>query len=378
MSDGKIASVEGEFLLAAALHLSDSQTMYHLATKISNLDYLTLLARKHGVLPLLYSRLAGLDTILPSDYLRQLRDEYYINVAQNLAAVSELIVLLDTFKEYEIPVLPFKGVAFGNSVYGDVALRPAGDLDLLIHRRDLPRASQVLREYRYELKTPVQADGRPVWKGGYEYHFERSSDGMIVEMRWRLTEPHFRNDWGMESLWPQKRSSVLFGKHVSVLSPEHTLILLCLHGSKHHWSRLIWICDVWQLLLSSPQLDWKQIFRDAKALGLSRTLSVGILLAVQLAGARVPGQVLQSLQGDSVASRVAQHTARSLYDDRQTDAGVMPYHALLLGFADRVWWAAGRFRPNENDRAMIHIPPALDLLYYLVRPLRLVRDRLME
>ncbi len=57
--------------------------------------------------------------------------------------------------------------------------------------------------------------------------------------------------------------------------------------------------------------------------------------------------------------------------------GGVPYNVQLLGFRDRarLILSAGFLRPNERDRAAIHLPPGLDVLYYLVRPLRILWER---
>ena len=92
---------------------------------------------------------------------------------------------------------------------------------------------------------------RPI-ENYYEYHFERQSDGMVLELRWRLelTQPRFKRNLGMDWVWPGKRSALLAGAEVPDMDPETALLVLCMHGSKHVWSRLIWISDVARLIRS--------------------------------------------------------------------------------------------------------------------------------
>jgi hypothetical protein len=291
------------------------------------------------------------------------------------------MTLLEDFKQNEIPVLPFKGVALASSVYGDVGLRPAGDLDLLIFQSDLPQASQLLISRAYELATPIGGDGAPVDSEKHECHFERNSDGMIVELRWRLTQPHFHRDWGMDWLWPRRQTAPFLGAQIPALSSEQTLILLCLHGSKHAWSRLIWICDVAQLLSVRSDLDWDRTFQEAKRFGLSRTLALGVLLGTDVSGAQVPERVLRRVRNDKVASSLAQHIAANLFDDaKRIPESRVPYHVQLLGLGDRLrWrWNSRPWRPNSKDRAMVLVPASLDFLYYLIRPIRLARNYLTK
>ena len=171
---------------------------------------------------------------------------------------------------------------------------------------------------------------------------------------------------------------MLAGAKVPDMSPEINLLVLCMHGSKHVWSRLIWICDVAQLLASSPGLDWKEVTYEAKERGLSRTLALGILLAHRVAGATVPQTVLLRFEADTIARNLAQHIQENLFDaPGSTPVGRIPYGLQLLDFHDRVrcLLSSDLLRPNERDRAVFPLPKSLHALYYLIRPVRIFWDR---
>lgn len=381
MLNTEVTPDEAELLLALARPRDDSQLIRRLVPRVKRFDRLIELAREHGVLPLLCSQVLDADVALSSECLSQLRCEYYTNLAQNLAAVSELITLLAVFTENGIFALPFKGVALAQCMYGKIGLRPAGDLDLLINRTDLSTATEILIHRGYELRTVVQENGKPVDVRTYEYHFERPSDGMIVELRWRLTQAHFQSDLGMDWLWPRKRTLTLLGAEVPAISPEDTLILLCLHGSKHGWSRLIWVRDVAQLLVRHPDLNWNKTARDASRFGLSRTLALGVSLSIEVGGVQVPQRTRRYLQRRPLMCTLAQHINHNLFDEsKRIPTARVPYHAQLLGFRDRLrWrWSLRPWRPNQRDRDAMQFPQALNFLYYLIRPLRLARDYLQR
>ena len=266
---------------------------------------------------------------------KQLRSEYQRNIFHSIANSAELIDTLKEFDDEKIPAMPFKGVVLAASIYRDPSIRPAGDLDVLVYHRDLVRATDVLLRRGYRLKTEVHADGTPYASNSYEYHFERKSDGMVMELRWRLelTQPRFRRNLGMDWVWPQRRVTMLAGAEVPDMSPEVTLLVLCMHGSKHVWSRLIWICDVAQLLESRPELNWKEVLREAKRTGLWRALALGVLLAHRMAGAPVPDSILRQFESDSTAHHLALHFEENLFDaPGRTPESRVPYSVQLLGF----------------------------------------------
>jgi Uncharacterised nucleotidyltransferase len=171
---------------------------------------------------------------------------------------------------------------------------------------------------------------------------------------------------------------MLAGAEVPNMSPEITLLVLCMHGSKHVWARLIWICDVAQLVDASPDLDWKDVTRKAKQSGLWRALALGVLLAHQVASAAVPPPVLRRFERDVGACKLAQHIEKNLFEaPGSTPEDRMPYDIQLLGFQDRARFllSLDLFRPNERDRAVVPLPKSLHALYYLIRPFRIFWDR---
>ncbi len=369
-----------ELLRAIVRRPSSVEAIEHLVKKIRDWNSLLKMAQEQRILPLLYARLAELGVLVPSATQKQLRSEYQRNVFHSIANAAELIDVLKEFDDEKIPVMPFKGVVLAASIYQDPSSRPAGDLDVLVHRRDLVRATAALLRRGYELKTEVHADGTPHASNSYEYHFERKSDGMVMELRWRLelTQPRFRRNLGMDWVWPQRRVTMLAGAEVPDMSPKVTLLVLCMHGSKHVWSRLIWICDVAQLLESHPELNWKEVLREAKRTGLWRALALGVLLAHRMAGAPVPDSILRKFESDSTARCLALHFEKNLFDaPGGTPKSRVPYSVQLLGFEDRIRliFSVGFLHPNQRDRAVVRLPKGLHGLYYLIRPFRILWDR---
>jgi hypothetical protein len=368
-------------LLRAAVRPAetDSAQISQLARAVRDWDLVLHLADEHRVLPILYLRLTSLDSAVPPDVLERLAERYQRNMFHNLANAAELIALLKAFEHETITAMPFKGIVLGASAYGDLTTRPAGDIDLLIHEANLEQVTSIIKARGYELKTEAQADGSP-FQDCYEYHFERESDGSVLEVRWRLvlTQPRFRHVLDMDWVWPRRRTAIVAGAEVPNIDPERNLLMLCMHGSKHVWSRLIWICDVAQLLTSSPELDWRETIEEAKRTGLWRSLALGVLLAHRVTGTDVPRDVLLRFRADTTARHLAEYIAENLLEaPGSAPEGRVPYYVKLLGFHDRVrlLLSMDYLRPNEHDRAVLPLHKSLSPLYFLVRPFRLFRDR---
>jgi len=383
MADPMPVDPENREILKAVVqcpfHL-DEQRLESLAGKIVDWNSLITYARQHRVSPLLYGRLIEADASVPPEIRELLRVDYDRNAFRSVANATELVSVLKRFDGQSIPAMPFKGVVLAASAYKSLTIRPAGDLDLLIFERDLKRATALLLENGYELQTEAHEDGSPALENYYEYHFERPADGMVLELRWRLelTQPRYRHNLGMDWVWPRRQAVNLAGVEVPNLDPERSLLMLCMHGSKHLWSRLIWICDVAQLLKEKTDLDWNAVTREAKRVGLLRTLALGVMLAQRVCGAQVPAEVLRRFEANRDASGLAAHFEQAVFDEPgKIPVGHLPYSLRLLDFRDRarMLLSTNFARPNARDREILRLPKALHVLYYLVRPIRLLLDR---
>lgn len=351
-----------------------------LVGRIADWESTIEVARRHGVAPLLYRCLAANEQIVPPEALRLARSEFERNAFHCMTNAEELLDVLRAFDKGGIRGMPFKGVVLGASAYRDMTARSAGDLDILVDYRDLLPATQLLKDRGYELKTKVLPDGSPEAEFYFEYHFERASDGLIVELRWRLelTQPRYRHNLGIDWVWPRRTTVTLAGAEVPNLDPVSALLVLCMHGSKHVWSRLIWICDVAKLLESEPGLDWDRAQKEAKQVGLWRCLALGSLLAARIGGAKIPLGVLRRFESNRSVRRLAAFLDSNLFATPQKlPPGWIPYNLRILGFWDLagVVLSSTILRPNARDRAVLKLPKALEPLYYVIRPFRVLLDR---
>ncbi len=72
---------------------------------------------------------------------------------------------------------------------------------------------------------------------------------------------------------------------------------LALHGARHCWVSLGWICDVANLVSVAP-LNWDGLLADRRT---RRMFHVALLLAADLLSAPVPPEVIAKARRDTVA-----------------------------------------------------------------------------
>ena len=102
-----------------------------------------------GVQPLLYRTLSRIQDLVPDADMRRLRGFIRLICTCALLLARALIHVQHQLKEYNIESLPYKGIALAESFYSDIALRQAGDIDLLSRPQDFFRVRDVLRELGY-------------------------------------------------------------------------------------------------------------------------------------------------------------------------------------------------------------------------------------
>ena len=118
--------------------------------------------------------------------------------------------------------------------------------------------------------------------------------------------------------------------------------MLCVHGTKHRWTRLQWIVDVGELIRARPDLDWTRVRDLAAASGTQRMLWIGLCLARGLAGAALPADVARAVEADSVAGRLVRQVMARLFDAE--DVGSWRNSARNFLFQLRAKEGAGRLR----------------------------------
>ena len=347
--------------------------------------YLLPTAHVHGMAPLLYWHLdAASPEAIPEDAFDYLRDHFRANSLQNLLLAGELVRLLKLLGARGIPTVPYKGPALAASVYGNLALRQFIDLDLIVHRRDVPKVKELLVTLGYRPQyrlTPPQEAALLGSRGTYV--FTRDDGKSTVELHWEIVE-HLSSPLDLERLRGRLRYAPLGGELVPMLSPEDTLLILCAHGFKHLWERLGWVCDVAELIRSYPDMQWGWIVTRAEALGGERMLLLGLLLANDLLGASLPGWLLQKAHGDPMVKALAKRVCRRLFRGAEGFAGLFegdayfrPLHLKMKErLVDKLRYCVRATIPNVEDWKLLPLPGFLFPLYYALRPIRLGRKYL--
>lgn len=326
--DRKLESQEWLLLACARVQLTESERTYirQLAQQVTSWDEVFALAERHQVTPLLYRSLeAACPTEVPTAIRAALRQEVQKTLQGNLFLTQELVLLAEWFREKDIDSIPYKGPLLTLALYGDLSLRQFGDLDILIHDCDVERTVLFLQGLGYEVIRPsslARADSAThaalaarlaadsYW--AYQVVVVHPQRGVLVELHWRVAPNHVLPTTPA-GLWKNLEPMTVSGAAVSSLAMENLLWLLCVHATKHKWTRLSWICDVAELVRTQRQLDWDKVMALGSELAVERRLYLGLQLAYMLLDAPLPQVIVEKIAASKDIPSLAQEAADRLF-----------------------------------------------------------------
>ena len=335
-------------------------------------------------MPLLYWQLnATSPEAVPIAVLNQLRDHFSRNNLRNMYLTGELLRLLNVFKAHGILAVPFKGPVLAAFAFGNLGLREFVDLDVLVHKQDVSRATGLLVSLGYQPQYQLtRAQEEAFLRYERERTFVHGANGSVVELHWEVPPRAFSFALSTESLWGRLEQIPIGGNTVLTFSPEDLLLILCVHGATHLWQRLGWICDVAELLkVSNKGIDWGRLLQQSTAQGSQRMLFLGLFLASHLLGTELPEEVSERIQADTRVKTFARQVRERLFWEAQDPQPIFdeeslfqPFHlGLMERLRDRARYCAYQATsPVFGDWARMPLPAYLLPIYRVVRPIRLI------
>lgn len=377
-------SAEAALLLHCArrrINEGEDVRLQDLTVQVEDWEYLLRTAQRHGLMPFLYRQLkAAGSRAVPAEVLSRLRDQFFNNAARNLLLTEELHKILALFEDEGIEALPYKGPALALQLYGDMGFRQFDDLDLIVRRRDIAKASRLLLSAGYQTPYAIEQSAREAayLESQRQQLFVSRGGRVCVEIHWGFAPRSLVPALDAEHFWDRLAPLRLERTQTRTLAPEDVLIVLCVHGGKHLWERLSWVCDVAELVASHHGMDWDGVLREASKLGVRRMLLLGLFLCKDLLETDLPESILRELRDDRIIPTLAAQVKQNLFTDGVS--AIKPTSSILFNYRIRERRLDGArhcyhitARPTPAEWAALDLPDTLSFLYYLVRPFRMIR-----
>jgi hypothetical protein len=346
-----LTSAEAETLiLAARISLLPEEKARFERLLSSDLDWERLLAasirlRVHG---LLFKHLSGNDgrRMIPAGIVERLEREYRNQTVRSLGLYGQIARILDAAGEKGLGVLLLKGAWLARWVYGDPALRPFNDIDLLCREEDVPQLVSVLQMLGYQQWLGFDRSRVHARMFNLFHHllpFDRPG-GARVELHTRLIPDQLGHAAPTKAVWRRAVGLTWEGRRGYVLSPEDQVFHLSSHLAKHleiGELTLVWFCDIHEIIRAfSSCLDWGLIAGMADATKNKRQLwALWQQLRVYW-GTPFPGELTKRLSSASAGPGLPVLLRGGLA--ARPEAGTIRGYARLL--------KEGRSIPSRKDR----------------------------
>lgn len=338
--------------------------------------YFLRLAEEHGLMWVVYTQIAThFSDQVPAPIVQDLRTQFEQNQFKSLWATSELLRMLDRFTENHLDVLPYKGPLLAEWLYGSLALRRFGDLDLLIRASDYWQVHRVLlvEGYQPNLQLSDTATDALV-RYQCERTFTHREYGIGIDLHWGIWLAHDIFLPERAGVWQRIQTTTLAGKPIVAMLPADTLLLLAIHGATHRWRGLSWLMDIGQMV-RRVNLDWDWIEREATRLGIRRIVWLALYLASELTAAELPASVQTAIERDTNVKMLARQVCEDLFlPPREIPIEQdLPFHLRARErWTDQLHCLVSLVStPSSEDITQIALPRRLFPLYRIVRLLRL-------
>lgn len=271
----------------------------NLADQCDDWQKVLWLTERHRVAGLVVEILSRAGVSPPDDIWTSLRAKARMDAADELLMLSTTVVLTGQFKRAGVDMAVLKGVTTALSAFGRLGIRYSSDIDLLVAKRDVEQAAQIISDFGYTRVEPPVDASPSILKDRMARHkdlvFVHPKSGAVIELHWRL----FQNPYILARAedGPFEPMTLLGGATVSTLNADLALLYLCVHGGEHGWERLKWLADLVPVLNRSDDVG-DRLYDDARKRGLRRMVGPGIALCHEIYGTPMPERLVRDLAGD--------------------------------------------------------------------------------
>jgi len=242
---------------------------------------------------------------IPKDILSKCKTLYHQNSIRVIRLSKELIQVNRALSTVNIQSILMKGIGLSQILYNDFAVRPCGDIDLLVQPKDLSSVHKILFQRGYiDL-----LDWHPLRKKIYQYYshhyqFYHPQKMIILELHRRYIAPSRSAHYDISGIWKRTKQINVLNENVQVMGDEDLLLYLIVHNSKELWWSLLHLYDIASLILVRPKLDWEFIIAEAESGRCIKRMLLTLILIEQIFEVQLPREIAKYMQNKSTDKSV--------------------------------------------------------------------------
>lgn len=385
---------EIQLIMGCAQTVIPSETVDQLSALLSqplDWEYAISIAGRNGLLPLLSRNLLQtFSNAIPEGIKERLSAFYQSHVQENLFLSFKLTEVVSLLEKNGIPVLSLKGPTLAIQAYGDPALRHYVDLDILVQPRHFDKAIELLlcNGYKSDISSGPLKRKLLFFTRKKDLSLFSSGNRVRVELHWKLSGTHFSMPFELNQLWNRMDSLKMGGTELRVLAFNDLFVYLCLHGARHGWERLAWICDLHELIrrreATKGPINWDEVRQHAKNHGCEKVVGLGLFLVRDFFGFRIDYPEFKEIEVNEAFQEIAKDVRVKAFSVDFTSSEISDWYLLHLSFKERridrfklktvylIWYLRLVFTPRALDKSIFQLPRIFYPFYFIMRPLRLV------
>jgi hypothetical protein len=277
---------------------------------------------------------------------------------KELGAAAELRRLTLILTEQGIASRVLKGPAVSIAAFGRLGLRTNRDIDILVDAGDRAAASRVMGDQGYARIEPELTVSAAAFKDWLQHHkdfvFVRS-DGMLVELHWRL----FNNRALLPTIHRCAGYRVASGPFsFNTLPPTENILYLCVHGAEHAWSRLKWLADVAALLRQMKGEAITELLARAQRESVYPATAQAVLLCARHLGLVLPSGMRGRLENNLRVRILVAIAERSLFAGNGRELEEQRLGSTLKNLGHYLMATGYQFRREEFRFDLMDLPAA--------------------
>lgn len=339
-----------------------------------NWTKLIALAERHRVTPLLYKNLKDFSHFVEIEIPSELKEKFFFQTEHVMRLATEGVRISEVLRQKGIETIFLKGPFLAQQIYGDIAIRPSRDIDILIRPSFIDETISILKGEGYNLIYPdfslSNKQQRFYRKRKNQMALKNPITGVLVEVHWRLFSQNVLMPIPVEKVFADCREVTIAGKSVKVLSHQHNFEFLCVHGSIHQWFRLMWLRDIAQMLLDGT-VSVNEVLDNAKGFGNIKPVLQAIHLVNYFFGTcyQFGPEELKLVKSIVIQAETAILSDEKITLTHRLSRLRVPIYKMKLkrGISYKLTcWSI--LQPNFNDWKMMKLPDSLFFLYFPLRP----------
>jgi len=343
-------------------------------------DSFISLARKHGILPIVYKNLQKISKDTTNkQLLTKLQSNYKSIAKKNILMSAELLKIAKLLNQENIPYLAFKGPTLAQLAYDDITMRQFGDLDILVHHDNWQDGCIVLEKNGYKDLLNLKTQQKNVWnKKAKEINLFNEKKSIYIDLQRYI----FDDDYPLKfnyNLFGDKWNIEIQKNTISTFSKETLLIYLTIHGSKHLFERIGWIKDI-DMLIRNQQIDWVLVDNQLKTIkDFKRMFLLGIYLSYIYYQTPIPKDYIEMFHANKWLSNLEtfilsnwQYKKNFIYHT-YASLKLFPSISKKVSYISKV-----ALKPSKNEYRLIQFPNGMHFLYYPLRVFSLIKKYLFS